>query len=127
VLDSFAPEFSHRFVGENAMGGTRTDLATQRRWFERLFRLLPDLRFGVDDVLVRGWPWRTRAVVLVRTTLTADGEPFENEFVQTIDLEWGKITRVNVVEDTEKMAKILARVAASGVDEARAEPLTDRA
>jgi ketosteroid isomerase-like protein len=125
VLKMFAPEFSHRFVGEHAMGGTRTTIESQRRWFQRLFRVLPDIEFTVDDVLVQGWPWQTRAVVLIRTALTADGEPFRNEFAQTIDLNWGRITRVNVVEDTEKMGRILARVAESGVEEAAAEQISD--
>jgi predicted ester cyclase len=54
VLDAFAPEFTHRFVGDNAMGGVRTTIDSQRRWFQRLFRLLPDIRFTVDDVIVQG-------------------------------------------------------------------------
>jgi ketosteroid isomerase-like protein len=125
VLAMFAPSFTHRFVGENAMGGVRTSIASQRSWFERLFRLLPDIEFTVQDVLVAGWPWRTRVVALLTTKGTAAGVPFRNEFAQTIELRWGRITRVNVVEDTEKMAQILDRVAASGVAEAAADPIAD--
>lgn len=125
VLKTFAPSFTHRFVGDNAMGGVRHKLETQRAWFARLFRVLPDIEFTVQDVLVGGWPWRTRVVALLTTKGTAGGEPFANEFAQTIELRWGRITRVNVVEDTEKMAKVLEAQAASGVDEAMAEQITD--
>jgi ketosteroid isomerase-like protein len=125
VLRMFALRFTHRFVGDNAMGGTRSSTGSQRRWFERLFRLLPDIKFTVDDVLVRGWPWKTRAIVLVRTNLTAGGVAFQNEFAQTIDLRWGRITMVNVVEDTQKMSRILERVAGGGIAEANAPPIDD--
>ncbi|MGV9777430.1 nuclear transport factor 2 family protein [Streptosporangium sp. NPDC003464] len=126
VLRMFAPTFTHRFAGENAMGGVRDNIDSQRRWFERLFRLLTDIRFTVDDVLVKGWPWRTRVVALVRTSGTAAGHPFRNEFAQTIELRWGQITRVNVVEDTEKMATIIGHLIESGVEEAGAPQIRDR-
>jgi ketosteroid isomerase-like protein len=125
VLAMFAPSFTHRFVGANAMGGVRTSLESQRRWFERLFRLLPDIEFTVEDVLVAGWPWRTRVAALLTTKGTAAGTPFRNEFAQTIELRWGRITKINVVEDTEKMGEILGRLAASGVEEAAAEQIAD--
>lgn len=125
VLKMFAPSFTHRFVGDNAMGGVRRRLETQRAWFARLFRVLPDIEFTVRDVLVGGWPWRTRVVALLTTKGTTGGEPFRNEFAQTIELRWGRITYVNVVEDTEKMAAVLARAAASGVEEANAAQITD--
>lgn len=125
VLGMFAPAFTHRFVGANALGGTRNSLASQRRWFERLFRLLADIEFTVQDVLVGGWPWRTRVIALLTTKGTTGGIPFRNEFAQTIELRWGRITRVNVVEDTETMAEILGRLAASGVEEATAPPIAD--
>lgn len=127
VLDMFAPEFTHRFVGDHAMGGVRTMIDSQRRWFQRLFRLLPDIVFTVDDVVVQGGPWRTRSVALVRTSLTAGGETFRNEFAQTLEIRWGRVTRVNVVEDTEKMARILSRIADSGNDEAAAPQIADAA
>ncbi|MER6006745.1 nuclear transport factor 2 family protein [Nonomuraea angiospora] len=126
VLRMFAPTFTHRFVGQNAMGGVRDNIDSRRRWFERLFRLLTDIRFTVDDVLVKGWPWRTRVVALLRTSGTVAGHPFNNEFAQTIELRWGQITRVNVVEDTEKMATILGHLIECGVEEASAPQITDR-
>jgi ketosteroid isomerase-like protein len=124
VLDQFAPTFTHGFAGAHALGGERSSRAAQRAWFERLFRLLPGVELTVEDVLVRGWPWRTRAVALVRVAATVAGHPYENEVAQTVDLRWGRITRIHNLEDTQKLAAALDRLSASGLDEARSAPIT---
>jgi ketosteroid isomerase-like protein len=126
VLEQFAPAFTHDFVGDHALGGERSSREAQGAWFERLFRLLPGVEFTVEDVLVRGWPWRTRAVALIRVRATVVGGPYENEVAQTIDLRWGRITRVHNLEDTQKLARALERLANCGLDEALAEPITGR-
>jgi ketosteroid isomerase-like protein len=126
VLEQFAPTFTHSFAGEHALGGERSSRDTQRAWFERLFRLLPGIDFRVHDVLVRGWPWRTRAVALVRVRAAVADQPYENEVAQTIDLRWGRITRIHNLEDTQKLAAALERLAKTGLDEAQAEPITSR-
>lgn len=125
VLDQLAPGFSHRFVGDHALGGERNLIDSQRLWFERLFRLLPDLEFTLNDVLVRGWPWRTRAVALFTVSGTVAGQSYRNEFVQTLEIRWGRISRVNVLEDTQKLARVLEDLAAGGVEEALAPPISD--
>jgi ketosteroid isomerase-like protein len=127
VLDQLAPRFTHSFAGDHALGGERSSRDTQRAWFERLFRLLPGIEFRVGDVLVRGWPWQTRAVALIRVRATVAGEPYENEVAQTIDLRWGRITRIDNLEDTQKLAAALERLAETGLDEARAAPITGSA
>jgi ketosteroid isomerase-like protein len=126
VLDQFAPTFTHSFAGDHALGGERSGRDAQRAWFERLFRLLPGVELRLEDMLVRGWPWRTRVVALIRVRATVAGRPYENEVAQTIDLRWGRITRIHNLEDTQKLATALERLAAGGVAEARAEPITDR-
>jgi ketosteroid isomerase-like protein len=125
VLDQLAPSFTHSFAGDHALGGERHSREAQRAWFQRLFRLLPGIEFILDDVLVRGWPWQTRAVALLRVRATLAGRPYENEVVQTLDLRWGRITRIHNLEDTQKLAAALERLAATGVDEARAAPISD--
>ncbi len=86
VLDQLAPDFDYHFVGDHALGGTRRTRAAMAAWFERLARLFPGVRFTVDDVLVRGWPWATRVVVLVTVDApAADGGHYRNELAQTLD------------------------------------------
>jgi len=125
VVDGFADEFTYRFVGAHALGGVRHTKEAMDRWFRRVFLLVGDCRFVVDDVLVKGWPWRTRAVVLVRVTGELAGGPYENDVVQTIDIRWGKITAVTTLEDTQKLERTLDRLAATGIEEARAPPIED--
>ena len=56
VLRTFAPRFEHTFLGESALGGTRRTLSATRQWYERLYRLLPDIKFDLKDILVSGGP-----------------------------------------------------------------------
>lgn len=125
VLDQFAATFAYRFVGDHALGGTRRTRAAMQEWFARLFRLFPEARFTVEDVLVRGWPWATRAVVLVALDAKMGGMAYRNEVVQTVDLRWGRIVSVRTLEDTQKLARALETLSARGVAEAAAAPIID--
>jgi ketosteroid isomerase-like protein len=123
VLDSFASKFEYTFVGDHALGGTRYDLDAMRAWFARIFRIFPDISFHVDDVIVRGWPWDTRAVVLVSVGGRVAGEPYSNEVAQTIRLRWGRIVRIRTLENTQLLAATLERLSSAGVEEAAAPPI----
>lgn len=125
VLEQFAPRFEYSFAGDHALGGTRHSRESMRGWFERLFELFPGIRFEVRDVLVRGWPWRTRAVVLVDVKTDVAGEPYRNEVAQTLELRWGKISRMRNLEDTQKLERALERLAAAGVPQAELAAIED--
>ncbi|UED86504.1 nuclear transport factor 2 family protein [Streptomyces profundus] len=127
VLDSFAPTFRYHFYGEHALGGTRTTLPAMRRWWERVFRLIPDGRFEVREVLVKGWPWRTTvALHAVITAPLPDGDTYQNDMHQFLRMRWGRITEVRTMEDLGRLRHALDVVAAHGNDEAHADPITDR-
>jgi ketosteroid isomerase-like protein len=68
VLTAFAPGFEHIFIGDTALGGTRRTLRSTRAWYERLYRLLPDITFDVRRVSVSGAPWNTVVVAEWRET-----------------------------------------------------------
>jgi ketosteroid isomerase-like protein len=127
VLGQLAPGFSHSFAGDHALGGTRRSPASQRAWFERIGRLIPGVEFTVEDVLVAGAPWRTRVAAMLTVRATIAGEDYENELAQTLELQWGRITRIHTLEDTQKLAGALERLAAAGVEEAAAPPIDDGA
>ncbi len=118
VLDQFAPGFEYSFAGDHALGGARRSRAAMEAWFERLFTLFPGIRFQVEDVLVAGWPWHTRAVALVSVTASVDGETYRNEVAQTIHLRWGRITSIRNLEDTQKLAGALERLGEAGASAA---------
>jgi ketosteroid isomerase-like protein len=98
VLRLFAHRFEHSFVGDHALGGVRTTLAATRRWYERLYRLLPDIRFELRQIQVSGSPWNT----LVR---------------------WGRATKLVICPDTTELKTTLDRLALAGNVEARAVPI----
>jgi ketosteroid isomerase-like protein len=125
VLEQLATDFEYSFAGDHALGGTRHSREAMTGWFERLFELFPEIRFEVADVLVKGWPWRTRAVVLVDVRANVGGEPYRNEVAQTVDLRWGRIVRIRTLEDTQKLARALGRLAEAGVPEAELAAIED--
>ena len=120
-----ADDVHHVFPGDNAMGGTRHSKAAMMRWFERVLFLLPEIEFEIKKVAVRGWPWNT--IVLVEWTdhgKARDGVPYENEGAHAIRLRWGKGVYIHAYLDTEKVTAVCDRLAAAGVEEAAAQPIT---
>lgn len=125
IAAQFAPQHRHRMVGAHALGGERRQLAATTRWYARLQRLLPGLRFQIDGVWVSGWPWRTRAVVSWRDRFDLPGgAEGSNCGMHEFELRWGRVSALTVHCDTARLAGYLAEVAAAGQPEALAEPIT---
>jgi ketosteroid isomerase-like protein len=121
------PDVHHVFPGDNALGGERHSRAAMERWFERLYRLIPEIGFEVHDVAVRGWPWDTAvAIEWSDSGLGADGSGYVNEGTHWIRLRWGKAVSIHAYLDTEKVSCLLETMAAAGIDEAAAAPVADR-
>ena len=130
IVDGLAPTFSYRFVGDTPLGGTRTTDKAMRLWFERLYRLFPGSQFSPQSIVVEGPPWNTRIMTYVTINGTVPSEygstsAYENEFMQRMVLRWGKITSVVTLEDTQRFVDILPSLAASGIVDAEAAPITD--
>ena len=126
MLDSFAPRFAYTFVGDrHPLAGTRRTREDMTAQLERVLRLFPGIRFTVRDVLVNGWPWHTRVgiVLAVRATLR-DGSDYRNDIVQLLELRWGRVHRVRTVIDTARLTDAFRRLAAAGVREAVAAPVS---
>lgn len=123
VLRQCAPNVSHFFAGDHALGGERRDVEALRRWFQRLGRLLP-VKLTITDLIVRGMPWDTTAIVqwTAQTTLT-NGMPYHNAGVHFLTLRWGRVYRFKVYEDSQAVAQALKRLAENGVKEAAAPPI----
>ena len=123
LLAGLGPQPEHAMAGQHALAGERHRLESIEQWYLRLFRLLPDLRFDVDAVLVAGPPWRT--VVAVQWRDHALGGRYSNRGVNIIRLRWGRVESVDIYCDTELMARALDDLARSGTAEAAAAPITD--
>jgi ketosteroid isomerase-like protein len=124
VLRAFARRFEHVFLGESALGGTRRTLAATRSWYERLYRLLPDIRFQVRNVRVSGPPWNTIVVAeWEETNSGTDGVRTSNRGIHVLYLSWGRATRLIICPDTAGLTKTLDRLAKAGQAEALAAPI----
>ena len=125
ALQLMSDDVRYTFEGQHALGGTRQSRAGVERWFKRLFSLLPS-RFTLRSVEVAGWPWRSTAYVVFEDAVTpVVGEPYRNQGVQVIELEWGKAVAIHTYVDTAKIEHALKRLADAGVGEATASPITD--
>jgi ketosteroid isomerase-like protein len=124
VVSRTARDVAHTFPGEGALAGTRHSRDALRQWFERLFRLFPELRFEVEDIAVTGWPWRTVVAVRWRDWgRAADGEPYENRGCEVFEIRWGRATAISQYLDTKVIDDSLERMAAAGIEEACAPPI----
>ncbi len=128
IVSQFAARHRHVMHGRHALAGERCTLQSTCAWYARLQRLLPGLRFEVHDIVVAGWPWRTRALASWTDHFTLpDGSPGSNQGVHEFELRWGRVTRLAVHCDTAKLQRYCERMAAGGLAEALAAPIVDAA
>ena len=126
MVQGMAPNFTYVFYGNHALSGTRHTPDALRAWWQRIDRLLPGTTFQVDEVIVAGPPWNTRAATSITVHAgLPDGTKYDNVINQFLRIAWGKVTEVKTLEDTALLSSVPDRLAVSGVDEAHAAPLTD--
>ena len=123
VLDGLAPRFEHFFLGDHALGGRRTSLAATRAWYERLYRLLPDIAFELQAIRISGPPWNTLVSVDWMETNSAGGVRTHTPGVHVVRLAWGKMTYLGIYPDTTGLTATLDRLYAAGAAEARADKI----
>ncbi len=126
IVAQFAPHHRHAMAGRHALAGERRSLASTTRWYERLRRLLPGLAFEIRAVTVAGMPWRTTAAVAWDDRFTLpDGSIGSNTGVHEFELRWGRVQSLVIHCDTQRLQHYCDRMAAAGVAEAAAAPISD--
>lgn len=119
ILATFAPKFEHWFIGTHALSGLRTSMPVTRAWYERLFRIFPNIHFDLHNVAVSGWPWNTVVTVEWTDTYTLlNGEKRSNCGVHLIQLVWGRGVSLHVYCDTKLLLENLAIQESGGIHEA---------
>jgi ketosteroid isomerase-like protein len=125
ALADVADDVHHVFPGDNALGGERHSKQSMGRWFERVYRLIPELEFDVHRVAVSGAPWDMWVAVQWSDHGHAqDGVAYANRGAHWIRLRRGKAVYIQAYLDTGAVTEICRRLAAQGVDEAAAPPIT---
>lgn len=124
LLGRCAADMYHTFAGEHALGGTRHSRVAFRSWLDRLYRLFPELRFHIRDILVTGPPWNTRLAISWKDRgVAADGVDYQNEGVHLLRHRWGRLVELHAKLDTQHLERTLDRMAAAGIEEAAADPI----
>jgi len=128
VLAAFGSTVEHVFFGDHALAGARHDMATIVPWYARLKRVLPDLQFDIESVVVRGMPWNTVALVEWRDRFSlVDGSRGSNQGVHALRLKWGRVVSLRIYCDTQVLADVLRQQNARGIADAGLAPITDGA
>lgn len=121
LTKGMALNVKHSFAGDHALGGVRHDVAAVKSWLERLGRLMPRLYININNIVVKGLPQDTLAIVRWTATATLEnGDPYLNKGVHFITLKWGKATELDVYEDTLAVYNGLEKQYQSGILEAKA-------
>ena len=104
VLSTYAKDVVFRFPGNNSWAGEFRGIDAVRPWLQRFYGI--GLELSVNEILVRGWPWKTRVAIHFTDRLKApDGAlVYENTGFIYAKATWGKIREYEVIEDTEKVA-----------------------
>lgn len=128
IVNGYSPylPYEHTLAGTHPLGGIRHRASEAKHWFKRLFTSFPSLHVSIKEILVKGGPWNTVIVVLwADAGICADGQPYKNEGIQVVRLQWGRIGGVHFHLDTQKVAEACERMAAAGIPEADAPPIED--
>jgi ketosteroid isomerase-like protein len=97
-----APDVELTFPGRNSWSGVFRGKADVERWRRRFAAV--GIQIFPDEVVAKGWPWNTTLCVRGRDNLRdpAGELVYENRYVIWGHLEWGRLKRYEVYEDTHK-------------------------
>jgi ketosteroid isomerase-like protein len=108
-----APNVKMTFPGDSSFAGVMEGRAAHQRWLRRFVAL--GIQISADEVLVKGFPWKMTMCVRGSDHLRCDrGElVYDNRYVIWGHLEWGRVKRYEVYEDTQETARFDAWLAAN--------------
>jgi ketosteroid isomerase-like protein len=91
------------FPGQNLWSGVFRGKAEVERWRRRFAAV--GIQIYADEVVAKGWPWRTTLCIRGHDFLRGSGGElvYENRYVIWGHMSWGKLKRYEVYEDTQKL------------------------
>ena len=87
------------FPGQNSFAGRLRGKDELAGWMARFASMRPE--FDIQDVLVSGAPWNMRVAVRFKDAI---GDDYHNEGVEYLRLQRGKVRKVEVFVDTERIS-----------------------
>lgn len=128
VTKQFAPNATHWFSGENhPLSGLRTNNKDILDWYDRLHRLMPDLKFEIEKISVSGLPHNTMAFLEWTDTLSdREGNKYSNRGVHVIGISWGKVISLEVFCDIDYLNGYFDALIKQGIKEASAKPIISK-
>jgi ketosteroid isomerase-like protein len=87
------------FPGQNSFAGRLRGKDELAAWMARFASMSPE--FDIQDVLVSGPPWNMRVAVRFHDAI---GDDYQNEGVEYLRLQWGKVRKLEVFADTERIS-----------------------
>ena len=103
LLRSYADDVAFRFPGDHSWAADSRGKSQLVTWLERFIGV--GLELHPEEIVVEGPPWNTRVCVRFTDHLVRGGVTvYENRGVIWGAMSWGKVTRYEVYEDTQKVA-----------------------
>ncbi|MDQ7825497.1 MAG: nuclear transport factor 2 family protein [Candidatus Eremiobacteraeota bacterium] len=100
IVSLFSEEASLDFPGSNVLGGFYLGRKKIKRFFQRFFTLVPDIKFKILTTITSG---STVVVEWVSSGITKKGLPYDNKGVSFFELQNGSIKEMRNYFDTEKL------------------------
>jgi ketosteroid isomerase-like protein len=106
VLRLDADDVVLRFPGDSSWGGVIRGKAEHERWLRRFVDA--GLQIYPDQVVAAGPPWKMTLCVRGHVDLhSPEGEKvYDNSYVIWGLIRWGKLTKYEVFEDTQKTGRV---------------------
>jgi ketosteroid isomerase-like protein len=124
IFASLAPKFEHWFIGDHALSGLRTSLLVTRKWYERLYRIFPNIHFDLHNIVVQGAPWDTTVTVEWDDSyILLNGEKRWNCGAHIIHFKWAKADSIRIYCDTKLLLDNMAIQSQGGVADVSMPPL----
>lgn len=120
MMMATAPDVTFSFPGTSSFAARLQGREAVREWLAHFTSLSPS--FEIRDVVVSGPPWNMTAAVRFRDAIGAD---YENEGVEWLRIQRGRVRSLDVFLDTERVSSWEARhpglsVSPGGTDESAA-------
>lgn len=111
----FAEDVYFRYPGQHTLAADIHRKADMIEWLERIKALFPKLTFEIEQVVVSGWPWDTKACTrFIACYALPDGERVRSPGMQYLRISWSKVKVDNLYLDTQMIASLLDRTIVSG-------------